>query len=149
MLPVLTQSHVFTFTFLLPPLCARSPASFRRLLCCILISIGSPFNFIALVLLHIRWELRLNGCIFVSSSVRGAFHLKLWVIFLSSIFICFHWYCYFIDHLFAFCGFGTVSLSAFVFIGPLGLTWPLLYKRYVFIIFERKEQYDLNGYLYD
>jgi len=39
------------------------------------------------------------------SSVRGAFHLKLWVVFFSSIFVCFHWYCYCIDYLFAFCCF--------------------------------------------
>ena len=148
-MPALTQSRVFAFTFFLPPLRTRSPTLFQRLLCCVSTSIGSPFNSIALVLLHIRWELRLNGCIFVSSSIRGGFRLELWVISFSSIFVCFHWYCYFIDYLFAFCGFGSVSLFAFVFVGLLDFVWPLLYKRYVFIIFEMEKQYDLNGYLYD
>jgi len=48
-----------------------------------------------------------------------------------------------------FYGFGSVRFSAFGFVGLFSLASPLLYRRYVFIIFEMEEQYDLNGYLYD
>jgi len=37
--------------------------------------------------------------------------------------------------LFAFCGFGSVRLSVFGFIGLLGLASPLLYKNYAWLIF--------------
>jgi len=85
-----------------------------------------------------------------------AFALKLSFFGFSSIFVCFNWFCYFIQYLFVPFGFGRVCLAElgsvqfwrhnFGLVVFSVLASPLLYKRCAFIIFE---MIVLNVYLHD
>ena len=67
----------------------------------------------------------LTGSIFDFKSVWVAFRLKLCAHSCSSIFFCFYWYCYCIEHLFVLCCFGRVRLADLGLFVLLVLAWAL------------------------
>jgi len=88
-----------------------SLALFRHLLLHFSTSICTSFYSILLPLLRIFESFDLNSSIFDFKSVRAPFALKLCGHSFSSIFFCFYWYCYCIEHLFVLCGFGRIRLA--------------------------------------
>ena len=119
------------------PMRAFTLALFRLLLFHFSTSICTSFYSILLPVVRDVESFDLNGSIFDFKSVRALFPLKLCTHSFSSIFICFYWYCYCIEHLFVLCGFGRVRLADLGSFVLLVLASPLSYKRCVFIFFEK------------